>query len=77
MATNWTSEAPTKDGYYWAKRGGNEPQVVQIADNGKLVTYTLYGEPLKLMLTKSLYRYAEWSGPIQPPAYPGKEKKIK
>ena len=74
MAQTWSKTPPTKDGYFWAKRTGiDAPAVVEI-DGGKVVTHNLFNEQLRVPIEKTLYRAAEWSGPIVPPA---KEKKAK
>ena len=68
----WTSEPPTKSGWYWIRLNGIEAHIVRIneyAEQGKkYLTISAVGEnyaiPIERLTIKFKY---EWAGPIPEP----------
>lgn len=73
MAQTWTKEAPKQNGYYWARREGCAPEIVEI-EGSNVKSRNIFNEMFRVPLFKTVYRASEWSGPIQLPA---KERKPK
>jgi hypothetical protein len=71
---NWTTEYPTKPGYYWIRkyfiantayssRVGSGPDIVEMEDDLDYIFWT--GDPLGVRRNDLIS--AEWFGPITPP----------
>lgn len=57
---NWTTDKPTKPGWYWARMSPNEPHVCELVFDEDGVTL-VNGE------TFSQMEDHEWAGPLEPP----------
>ena len=58
----WTTEKPTKPGWYWWRNNASEPRVVNIWQS------RVHASILKASgLGEVLYCDGEWAGPLEPP----------
>ena len=75
----WTPEKPTREGYYWYKPSGDEPEtigthicpdnepiIVRYTARGKVVCLTPHMEDSPV--TSPQQMSGQWCGPIKPPA---------
>ena len=63
----WTSEAPTKTGWYWIKSTNWVPHIVEVAFIPRLKKSFFWGVASDISEPCDKYPDAQWSGPIPEP----------
>lgn len=67
--TTWTTEYPTKPGYYWIRNHGEDrPEIAEVflRHDGEIRVYLKYDYDSRGPEDKDILS-AEWFGPIEPP----------
>lgn len=63
----WTSEKPTKPGWYWYKSLRRPTQVMQVYANEFFVRGVLFAQSSGLNSTRVAKLTGQWAGPLEEP----------
>jgi hypothetical protein len=70
---NWTSETPTKPGWYWTRMKGEDEtsvysyDVMRVEERWPGADLVDADDPFTFPLNHDCYAKYEWAGPLEPP----------
>lgn len=73
MHLEYSTELPTRPGYYWCWGICNEPVLISVdpRHDGRMAGVTFWGS--RSLLTNRSWNNTRWTGPIEPPPIPDQE----